>query len=482
MLRKISIVCLFLVIISSTLGGASCISTPGNQAPKEQITLTMWGLFDDKEVFDPIISDYQSNHPNIKINYIKKDYDEYELKTSEALASGEGPDIWEIENDWMARDYKKIVPMPDGLLAKTMQGKSDLDVYKEKFAPIASEDNIIDNKIYGMPLSIDTLALYYNTDIFNAKSQELYIANKNDEARLFENPPADWDKFITLSKMLTVKNQQDVSRAGASLGTSKNIDKANDILFALMMQNNTPMVAADKQSATFNLSSAKSSGGIVYPGTNALDFYTGFSNSGKEVYTWNNSMPESVQAFMNGQSAMMIHYSYIQKRLAQEKPTLNYSIGPLPQIKGVTTPVDFSTYWVETVTKNSKHSSEAWDFIIYMATQKAQSYDAATKRPSPYRIDQSALPKNIDQRVELKGDLFDFQKMTAHNWYKGTRPDKVNTIFSSLINNVVEFGQPAQSAIDSAAAQVTSLLKETTPPNFTVTESEAQSTQPKTGQ
>ena len=468
MLQRFYLICVVLILFSSSLTGASCFPGQPDQSQQEQITLTMWGLFDDKEVFDPIINNYQSNNTNIKINYIKKDYNEYELISSEALASDEGPDIWAIQNDWMARDYKKIQPMPSGMLTSSSVGnkdKSDMDIYKSTFPDIVYTDNVIDDKIYGMPLSVDTLALYYNTDIFKAKANELYNINKNDEAKLFENPPGDWDTFVKLSKMLTQKNGNDITVSGAALGTNNNVDKSVDILSALMLQNNTTMVAADKQSAAFNLSRTKESGGVVYPGTNALDFYTSFANPNKETYMWNSSMPDSVTAFMDGKVAMMIHYSYIQKRISQEKPTLNYSIGPLPQIKGTNSPIDYTTYWTETVTKNSKHPKEAWNFIIYCATQSAQTYAAATKRPAPNRVDQASVPQNIEERVTFAGNLFDFQKISAHDWYKGTRPDKVNTIFLDMINNV-DKGQNSQLAIDAAATAVTALLNANTPPIF----------------
>lgn len=462
---KRTILSSLVIIIALTLTGAGCLSTTSKQASKAPVTLTVWQLFDSQEAFNPIIQAYQDKNPNITINYVKKDYNEYELQTSEALAAGKGPDIWMIRNDWMPRHNDKIVPMPDGALASN--GKSDLDNYKSTFPPIVADDNIIDGKIYGIPFSVDTLALYYNADIFNAKRVELENAKRKDEAKLFENPPATWDDFIKIVKLLTEKSGKNITKSAVAMGTSSNIDKSIDILTALMLQNGTPMTSVDNKAATFNLSINKATGEPVYPGTQALDFYTSFANPNKETYTWNSSMSNSLNAFMDGEVAMMFNYSYIQQTFAQQKPTLNYGIGPLPQIKGTTAPIDYASYWTETVTKNSKNSDVAWDFLLYVATQKGDKYATGTTRPNPYSVDSSSLPTTIDLRSIQRQSTFAFQKMSAKNWYKGIRADKTDTIMSDMIENVVSHGQPLQTAIDGAAAQETVLLNQGITTNVT---------------
>lgn len=458
MLRKLTLISLILVLF--TLNGASCLKGPTGGEPQEQITLTMWGLFDSEEVFQPLINDFQLIHKNIKVNYIKKDFDEYELKTSEALAAGTGPDIWMIRNDWMPRHYEKLVPLSEGVINIDKKNKSDLEIYKDKFAPIAATENIIDEKIYGIPFSIDTLALYYNQDIFRAKIKQFDDEKKTSESRFLENPPQTWDDVIRTNEMLTIKNGNNISRSGLAFGTAGNTDHSQDILAMFMLQNRTEMVSADKQTATFNLPIQKASGEPVYAGTKALEFYTGFSNPSKQTYSWNNSMPNSIDAFIDGKAAMMINYSYLQKVILQRAPNLNYAIAPLPQIKGTTQFVDYASYWTETVTKNSKHPKEAWEFIKYVAIDRNDSYTSATKRPNPFRIIEGNLPKNLSDRLNMRGTTFDFQKMTAKNWFKGKHADKVDIIFSDMIDNITLRGQNFQTTIDAAAANITALLKE----------------------
>jgi multiple sugar transport system substrate-binding protein len=465
LLRKFITVGIFMSLIFS-LTGALCSN---NQAAKKKnITLTVWNLFDNDTVYSDIISNYERENPNVKINYIKKDLNEYELKTSEALAAGNGPDIWMIKSDWMPRHYDKLVAMPNGTLA-AKTGKSDIDIYKDTFAPIAANDNIIDNKIYGIPFSIDTMVLYMNKDLFNKKIQELFNSKQSDNAKMLNNSPATWDDVINYEKLLTIKDGDNIKQSGFAIGTAANTDISQDILAMFMLQNHAQMVSADKKTATFNLFTNKSTGEPVYSGTNSLIFYTSFANPSKDNYSWNNSMGNSVQAFMEGRVAMMLNYSYVKQTILQQAPTLNYDVAPLPQIKGTTVPIDYASYWVETVTKNSQNPQEAWNFIKYVATKGNSMYISATKRPSPDSVSKDNVPKSIDIRASSGSDPFQFQKMSATSWYKGKRADKVDTIFKDMIDNVISKGQSAQTSIDAAAAQVTELLKQDTAPSLGVT-------------
>lgn len=457
-IEKIILVCLVFVMIATT--GLSCV--PGTSSTQQpEITLTMWGLFDNAEVWAPIIKDFQIDNPNIKVNYVKKDYNEYEDKTVDALASGNGPDIWLIRNDSVYKHHQKLVAMPSGLLTQTQntQGKTDEEVYKQTYAPVAAEDNIIDGKIYGIPMFIDTLALIYNTSLFQAERLALEDAKQvtsNDQTLLV--PPLTWEDIITYTKLLTKKNGTNITQAGIALGNSNNVSNAADILYALMLQNGTKMVSDDKKSAAFNLSQSKTTGEPVYPGTQALEFFTSFSNPSKETYSWNNSMPNSYDTFKQGKLAMMIGYAYQVNQLKQEVPTLNFGVAPLPQIKGASTPVDYASYWTETVTKNSKNPDSAWRFIAYASGKGLNNYISTTKLPSPLKANDAIVPKITERNVN-KANTFAFQVNSAQDWFKGRYPLKVDQTFLDMINNVAVYNQPSQTAIDSAATKVTQLLQ-----------------------
>lgn len=448
-----------LFLIVSTMTGALCSKGGGGvvKVPEKEVTLTIWRLFDSDEIFKPIIETYQSLHPNVKIQYVKKDFAEYEIETTNAIAGGSGPDIWSIHNDWLPKHADKLVEMPEGLLAGgTGKGKKDnLTMLKDNFAPTVSADSVFNNKVYGIPLSVDTLALYYNRDIFFNTRKEYDQKNISLKPEMLTRAPATWDEFVETVKFLTKKDGSNIMGSAVAMGTANNVNRSMDILSVLMMQNNARMVSADQKSAIFNQPIKKETGEQVYAGTNALDFYTSFANPSKETYTWNNSFASSADAFAKGQTAMMINYSYQQSYLAQKAPTLNYSIAPLPQIRGAAVPIDYPSYWIETVTKSSKNPDVAWDFINFLYTKGGDLYLTFTKKP-PAKIS-GAAKLSVAERIGATNP-FTFQVVTAQSWYKGKSPTKVDNIFAEMIENVISKNQPLQNAIDTAASAVTKLL------------------------
>jgi len=462
-LKKIIFSGVLLTLVLTTTG-LSCLPSTNQQSNVNKTKIIVWGVFDGNDVMDPIISQFQSVYKDIEVTYVKKDITEYEEKSVDALASQEGPDVWLIKNDWITRHYKKLVPMTDGLLSKdrnNTQNKSDLDLYTSTYVPVVSKDNIVDNKIYGFPLYVDTLALLYNLDIFQSTRKPLVDQRKMSVSdRTLVDPPATWEDVQAYTKLLTQKNGNDISRAGIALGTGANVDQATDILYALMLQNGTNMTASDHKSAAFNLSTSTQTGTPFYPGTNALDFYNSFANPAKDVYTWNNSLPNSVDAFKAGKVAMIIDYAFQANKIRQAVPTLNFDIGPLPQIKGAEQPVDYASYWTETVTKNSKSPDTAWQFVKFLSTTGVSRYSLATKLPSPLSADAFRQPKTTE-RTKYKSSTFQFQVHTAQSWNKGKYPQKVDTAFYTMIENVISFGQPLQTAMDTTASQVTKYLQVT---------------------
>ena len=428
MRSKSILVVIILLVLSLPLTGALCKSQ--KSITSEPAALKVWLYDQDKKAFDDLVVDYQSDNSKVSFEFIEKSGDQatYEKELIDAIAAKNAPDIALIREDWVAKHYDKLTPL------SPVEKQTADDLTKELrdvFVTAVGEKMIYDNKVYGLPLKMDTLALYYN-------------ANHFEEANL-ESAPKNWNEFVYDVKKLTKRDQfGNLTRSAAALGTSNNVDHSQDILYTLMIQNGTKIVSDDHKSATFNTSITKASGEIYYPGTNALDFYNSFASPAKETYTWNNSQPSSMRAFADGKVSMIFDYSYRQEEIYNLNPTFRFNIAPMPQIKDTSNPTTYPYFFSYAVTNNSAHSDVAWDFIKYLS-----------RVSTSIKKDKA---KEAYQNMDEGSAVFAGQPYIARTFYKSREPEEIDAIFQMAIKNVVA-GQPLQAALDAASAEVTSILQ-----------------------
>lgn len=427
--KKISIILvLFVFLLTSGIG---CKKKTVEEVT-QKITLNYWRVFDGPDTFADIIAKYNQQHPYITINYRKLRYDEYEEALLNAFAEDRGPDIFSIHNTWMRKYESKIEPMPSQttMVFPVVQGSIKKEVVsetkvirglnlrelKQNFVDAVYSDVVIGDKIYGLPLSVDTLAMYYNQDLF-------------DQAGVIDVPNY-WNRDFqqTVKKLTKQDLRGNILQSGVALGGSVNIERYSDILSILMMQNGATMMS-DGGQVLFQTIPANSSDQSYNPGLMALRFYTDFANPIKEVYSWNNSLDNSVNMFASGKLAMMFGYSYHLPTIKAIAPKLNFLIAPLPQIEGSGVPVNFANYWIEVVSKKSQHKNEAWNFIQFLTSaEQAPSYLSKAKKPTALR---SLVAK---QKEDLEIGVFADQVLTAKSWYKGSNALLMENFFSQMID------------------------------------------------
>ncbi|MBU1166921.1 extracellular solute-binding protein, partial [Patescibacteria group bacterium] len=379
------------------------------------------------------IEAYQAENPHVNITYRKLTFSEYEGAIVDALASGKGPDIWSIHNTWLPKHIDKLEPAPADLIT--------LNDYQDTFVDVASKDFVdSEGQIYAIPMSVDTAALYYNKDLLNTA--------------FVVEPPATWTDFKEAVKKLTATDESgEIIRSGVSMGTAYNVNRSPDILSLLMLQNGAQMVNDAKTAATFNQSATTSDGESYFPGLEALIFYTDFSNPRKSVYTWTPTMPNSIDAFVAEESAMMFSYAYQQEVLKEKSPKLNFGVATMPQIENTPKEVNYANYWGEVVSKSSEHKEEAWKFLTFLAKKNvSEKYVELTGRP--------AARKDIvkDQLEDPKLRIFAGQALTADSWYQKD-PSAVDNIFSKMIESVVLGESEPEDALNSANQKITTQMQ-----------------------
>lgn len=456
--KKFIIFFIFLFLMTSGFGCKSSITGCFKKNQIKPVALNWWGVWETNDDVIDLINGFNQLHPSITIVYRKFRYEDYEKELINALAEDRGPDLFSIPASWIYEYQTKISPQPWQITLPYQEMKGTikkepittikteptitLSQLANQFVEVVSKDVIINRQIYGLPLSLDTLALYYNRDLFNSFG--------------IATPPQNWTEFSETVKKLTLTKEGDqIIQSGAALGTARNIARSVDILSVLMIQNGAKM-SNDSGYVTFNTVPEASADKGYNPGRGALEFYTDFANPGKEVYSWNSQMPNSLEAFTQGKVGMFFGYNYHLASIKNLAPKLNFYVVSLPQIEGTQTPINYANYWVVTTSKKSKYPNESWGFINY-AIQKGpnQQYLQKTKRPTARR-DLIGLQDVDEETPELR--IFANQVLTAKSWYHGRNPLLAETFFEEMIENVVTGEKNYLEALNLAVQKINSIL------------------------
>lgn len=122
-------------------------------------------------VLDDLKAKFEQQYPGTTIDILPVPKDGFNTKLNTAIASGDAPDASYLDQPLVALFVRDgiIDQVPDGLI-------NEDDLYSG-----ALNTNRVDNKLYGLPLSQTTVALYYNTD-------------------LVPTPPETWDELIEISQ------------------------------------------------------------------------------------------------------------------------------------------------------------------------------------------------------------------------------------------------------------------------------------------
>ncbi len=362
-MRRIIIIALALIVIVGFLiwkFGPSFSKTEKKADPNKPVTLNFWGLWEDESYYKPAIDAYIKMHPNVKINYKREVSLNYRTRVQTQITGDQGPDIFMIHNSWvpMFLNTNSVAQMPSSVMS--------LSEYSTTFYPVALQTltnypvlkYVIDNspsiadkqkaltdqfsqggKIYGMPLEIDGLALYYNEDILQAAGVTV---------------PKTWDQLREAALRVTVKDAKGVIKtAGLGIGEIRNVDHWSDILGLLFSQQ--PGTNLEKPTSSLD--------------AEVLSFYTSFVTDPK-LKVWDDSLEPSTQAFYLGKLAFYFGPSWRAQEIHTANPQLKFKIVPVPQLPNRN--ASWASFWALAVSNKSANQKEAFEFLKYLTSADSE--------------------------------------------------------------------------------------------------------------
>ena len=176
-IRKCAVLCGALALAS--------ISSFYVPAKAEDVTISVWSHDNDRPASN-LIADYNKLNTGIKIEYREVPFDDLVSEALRAYPTGQAPDIIAVDNP----EHALFASRGAFLDLTDLTAKSAVIKPGNYFpGPLAS--TMWEGRHFGVPKATNTIALYYNKDMFKAKGLDP------------DKPPQTWAELVDAARKLT---------------------------------------------------------------------------------------------------------------------------------------------------------------------------------------------------------------------------------------------------------------------------------------
>ncbi|MEK4156814.1 ABC transporter substrate-binding protein [Paenibacillus odorifer] len=293
--------------------------------------LTFWGDWggEGQKQFETMVDAFNKSQDKIHVKYVLQQ--DMITKFLTSATNGGTPDVlfWDR---WRTSLYapKNVLHPVDEYL--TRDGISEDDFYSESLRELSYDD-----KLYGLPLTVDARALFYNKKLLA-------------EAGL--QPPTTWDELEAAATKLTKWNGNKLETAGFSMGDLG--------LFNMYLQQAGGTMLTEDGKTNFNNEQGKQ----------VLEFWDRLMNKDK-VYKvgFELGLGEGQDAFVTGKVAMLYSGPWMLSTYNKYGKDLDYGIVPPPAGPNGDKGSVMGGFGL-VIPEGSKHKEEAWEFIKWWTANK----------------------------------------------------------------------------------------------------------------
>ena len=385
--------------------------------------VSIWGTLDGS-TFTTLLRKFADTDSSfLQVTYIQKDPKTFDAELTQAIASGTGPDLFILRQDYAIYDSGVIQPIPYTSLSRAQ--------FESTFVEVANPF-LVDKGVLAVPLFADPLVLYWNKDILSSNG--------------FAEPPQYWDQLPTMVATITKKNDAgQITLATIPMGEYANVDNAKDILSLLILQAGGMITVYDEGKLKPVLEGA--AGSRLGATEKALDFYTSFANPSRDAtYTWNRSLQGSRAQFAAGGATLYLGFASEDPLIKKMNPNLNFGIAKIPQIHNASTTIGVARVYGLAIPRNAKNPSGSLTLAYLLASSvNAEAAAEAFGLPTARR---DILSKPADGNA----GVFKTEVIRGHSWVD---PDPVATegIFKSMIENTTSGSVPLLADVVQRAQQ-----------------------------
>jgi putative chitobiose transport system substrate-binding protein len=282
---------------------AGCLLTACNQDDKKKdgatgaTTVELWTM-QLKPTFDGymtgLIKEWEKTHPGVSVNWVDLPANEIENKTLTSVASGNSPDLVNLNPS-----FANKLANSDALLAMDLPAD-----FRNAYYDAAWKANTVNGHVVGIPWYLSTSVTFYNQDLWKAAGLKV------------GDWPHTYRDLGAAARTIGAKTK--------ALGFMPNFGDRGKFM-EYLAQENVPLISADQKHAAFN----------TPEGAAALQYWVDLFKDGavpKESVTQGHR--EAIDRFQAGQTAVFPAGPQFLTTIKQNSPKLYQSLAVGPQITG----------------------------------------------------------------------------------------------------------------------------------------------------
>ncbi|WEZ82444.1 sugar ABC transporter substrate-binding protein [Rhizobium sp. 32-5/1] len=393
------------------------VSTFAVSAKAEDVTISVWSLDRDIQPAPTLVADFNKLNTGIKVEYRQIQFDDVVSEAMRAYSTGQAPDIIAIDNPEHALFASRgaFLDLTD-MIAKS----SEIKTANYFPGPLAS--TMWDGKNYGVPKATNTIALYYNKDMFKAKGLD---PNK---------PPQTWDELLDAARKLTDPGANVYGLAFSAKGNEEG----------------TFQFLPWAQMAGGGYENINSEGSIK-----ALDVWKTIID---EKLASRDSLTrgqwDSTGTFNSGNAAMAISGPWeLDRMLTEAKFDWGVALLPVPEAGAERSSAMGDFNWA--IFANTQHPAEAFKVLEYFVSQDIRMFSDFGQLPARSDIAIPATGKPLkDEALKVFTEQLKYAKP------RGPHPEwpKISKAIQDAIQAALTGQMSSKDALDQAAEKIKAVL------------------------
>ncbi|ALN71246.1 ABC transporter substrate-binding protein [Aureimonas sp. AU20] len=361
-----------------------------------------------------LVGKFQESHPGITVNLQITTTDGLPQRVLTALQSGAAPDIIDVQHGWVTGYAQNDLVLP---LDDVLKDRSD-------YVPASLDYVTYDNKLWGMPYRIESLAVLYNRKHFTEAGL--------DPAK----PPQTWEELQAAAKALTRDGRSGFAITGGG-------EVGNTIFRSMpfMWMNGGGILSQDGSKVLVNSLETVA----------AVQFYTDFyKNKLSPASTLENDGTANRRLFIAEKVSMYQAGQFDVKSIQTENPNIDIGVMTVPHPAGKDTAAVLGG-WSFVVPKDARNPDEAKVLVGFLSESANQGFLTDT---FPARVSAMDLPRFSDPILQVYKQMLPFGRPVPNqrNWVQ------ISQAYFDGIQRILLGDEDAQTAMDEAAEEIEGLL------------------------